>query len=63
MKRVTGIGGIFFKANDPEKLGAWYKKHLGLDVEEYGGVTFYEGAATDFEPKRKGLHRLVALRG
>ena len=53
MKRVTGIGGIFFKSNDPEKLGAWYKKHLGLDVEEYGGVTFHEGTATDLEPKRK----------
>jgi predicted enzyme related to lactoylglutathione lyase len=53
MKRVTGIGGIFFKANDPEKLGAWYKKHLRLEVEEYGGVTFYEGAAIDLDPKRK----------
>jgi predicted enzyme related to lactoylglutathione lyase len=40
MKYITGIGGIFFKANDPEKLGAWYKEHLGLEVEEYGGVTF-----------------------
>ena len=40
MKRVTGIGGIFFKANDPEKLGQWYAKHLGLPVEEWGGVSF-----------------------
>ena len=38
--RVTGLGGIFFKANDPGKLGAWYKKHLGLAVEEWGGTTF-----------------------
>jgi hypothetical protein len=30
MKRVTGIGGVFFKAKDPQKLRAWYKKHLGL---------------------------------
>ena len=37
MKHVLGIGGIFFKANDPAKLGAWYRKHLGLDVEDYGG--------------------------
>ncbi len=34
MGHITGIGGIFFKAEDPEKLGAWYKKHLGLNVEE-----------------------------
>ena len=46
MKHVLGIGGIFFKANDPEKLAAWYQEHLGLDVEEYGGVTFREGAST-----------------
>lgn len=42
MKHVLGIGGIFFKAQDPEKLAAWYKEHLGLEVEEYGGVTFRE---------------------
>lgn len=30
MKRVTGIGGIFFKADNPETLYAWYEKHLGL---------------------------------
>jgi catechol 2,3-dioxygenase-like lactoylglutathione lyase family enzyme len=30
MQRVTGIGGIFFKSDDPEKLYAWYEKHLGL---------------------------------
>lgn len=43
MKHVLGIGGVFFKAQDPEKLAAWYREHLGLDVEEYGGVTFREG--------------------
>ncbi|MCC6988918.1 MAG: VOC family protein [Acidobacteria bacterium] len=40
MKRVTGIGGVFFKAKDPKALGAWYRKHLGLNVEDWGGVTF-----------------------
>ena len=45
MQHVLGIGGIFFKADDPEKLGAWYREHLGLDVEEYGGVTFREGSS------------------
>ena len=43
MKHVLGIGGVFFKAQDPEKLAAWYREHLGLEVEEYGGVTFREG--------------------
>lgn len=38
--RVTGIGGIFFKAKDPEKLGQWYKKHLGIPVEGWGGAVF-----------------------
>ena len=38
MKRVTGIGGIFFKAQDPVALRAWYQQHLGLDVQEWGGA-------------------------
>jgi len=36
MKRVTGIGGIFFKCNDPEKIKQWYKTHLGFDTDQYG---------------------------
>jgi predicted enzyme related to lactoylglutathione lyase len=40
MKRVTGIGGIFFKAKDPAALGAWYKTHLGIDVQDWGGAAF-----------------------
>ena len=40
MKRVTGIGGIFFKANDPKALGEWYRTHLGIDVQEWGGAAF-----------------------
>ena len=43
MKRVTGIGGIFFKAKNPEALGAWYKEHLGLDVTDWGGAVFEWG--------------------
>ena len=43
MKHVLGIGGVFFKAQDPDKLAAWYREHLGLEVEDYGGVTFREG--------------------
>ena len=40
MKRVTGIGGIFFKAKDAPALQAWYKRHLGIDVQDWGGATF-----------------------
>jgi len=40
MKRVTGIGGIFFQAKDPAALGAWYKQHLGIDVQPWGGTAF-----------------------
>jgi len=40
MKRVTGIGGIFFKAKDAPALQAWYKRHLGIDVQDWGGTVF-----------------------
>jgi predicted enzyme related to lactoylglutathione lyase len=35
-KRVTGIGGIFFKCTDPQKSKDWYREHLGIDAGEYG---------------------------
>jgi catechol 2,3-dioxygenase-like lactoylglutathione lyase family enzyme len=38
MQRVTGIGGIFFKARDADELRAWYRRHLGLDIQEWGGL-------------------------
>ena len=40
MKRVTGIGGVFFKAKDAPALQAWYKRHLGIDVQDWGGTAF-----------------------
>ncbi len=40
MTRVTGIGGIFIKAKDPAALRAWYKNHLGIDVQVWGGAKF-----------------------
>ena len=40
MKRVTGIGGIFFQAKDAPGLQAWYKRHLGIDVQQWGGTAF-----------------------
>ncbi len=36
MKRVTGLGGVFFKAKDPAQIKKWYSTHLGLPMTEYG---------------------------
>ncbi|PWJ44000.1 VOC family protein [Sediminitomix flava] len=52
MKRVTGIGGIFFKCKDPEKTKNWYKTHLGLDTDPYG--TNFEWRNSD-TPEKKGF--------
>lgn len=44
MKRVTGIGGIFFKAKNPKSITEWYQKHLGLDANPYGATfEWFEG--------------------
>ena len=44
-KKVTGIGGIFFKCKDPVTLKEWYKKNLGLNTDKYGTVfAWYQGA-------------------
>ena len=39
--RVHGLGGVFFKAADPAALAGWYAKHLGLDVQEWGGALLH----------------------
>lgn len=36
MKKVTGIGGVFFKCKDPEKVKEWYNTHLGIDAGKWG---------------------------
>jgi predicted enzyme related to lactoylglutathione lyase len=46
MKKVTGIGGIFFKCKDPKKMKEWYNTHLGLNTNDYG-ATFEWKEATD----------------
>jgi predicted enzyme related to lactoylglutathione lyase len=48
MAKVIGLGGIFFKSRDPKALSAWYAQHLGLPVDDWGGVRF------DEDEKRKG---------
>jgi predicted enzyme related to lactoylglutathione lyase len=47
MKKVTGIGGIFFKCKDPNKTKEWYKKHLGFDTDQWGtNFEWRQGADT-----------------
>ncbi len=50
MKRATGIGGVFFKCQDPKKVTEWYQKHLGLDTNPYG-ATFEWYESTDSTQK------------
>lgn len=38
MKKVTGLGGVFFKCKDPQKMNDWYAKNLGLEAGEYGAT-------------------------
>ncbi len=51
MKKVTGIGGVFFKAQDPEKIRQWYKDHLGIDAGAYGATFEWR---EDADPEKKG---------
>ena len=53
MKRVTALGGIFFKADHPEKLYAWYEKHLGLQRQAEEAVVFNWRQADD--PEKSGM--------
>ncbi len=53
MEKVTGIGGFFFKARDPEKLAAWYLDMLGIDPipSDFNGSSWKQAAGeTAFAP-------------
>jgi predicted enzyme related to lactoylglutathione lyase len=41
MKRVTGIGGIFFKAQNPKAMYEWYERHLGLERDPTGSCVVF----------------------
>lgn len=45
VRKVTGIGGVFFKCKDPKKLREWYETNLGLNTNEYGAVFEWRQAA------------------
>ena len=52
MKKVTGIGGVFFKCKDPKAVNEWYKTHLGFETTPYG--TSFEWRDID-DNSKKGL--------
>lgn len=52
MARVTGIGGIFFKADDPRHLKQWYRDHLGIEAGPEGALFHWRDAAN---PDKEGM--------
>ena len=52
-KKVNGIGGVFFKAKDPTKLGDWYAKNFDFEFGEYGPMTTFDWKRAD-DPSKKG---------
>ena len=54
MKRVTGIGGIFFKSDNPGKLYEWYEKHLGIQRDAHGQGSSFRWRDAD-DPDQKNL--------
>jgi predicted enzyme related to lactoylglutathione lyase len=57
MARVLGLGGLFFKSEDPAGTRGWYTRVLGIDFEGWGGVVFepataaaHPGSGTVFSP-------------
>lgn len=52
MARVTGIGGIFFKGKNPDELSAWYRQHLGIEVDD-SHMSIFRWREHD-EPEREG---------
>ena len=63
MRRVTGIGGIFFKARDAVALRAWYQRHLGIDVQEWGGAAFTWTDAEGMPAKGTTIWTISAAEG
>jgi predicted enzyme related to lactoylglutathione lyase len=49
-EHVTGIGGVFFRARDPEALLDWYREHLGVPTAADGYVVFPESRGTHWVP-------------
>jgi predicted enzyme related to lactoylglutathione lyase len=59
MERVTGLGGIFFRSQNPQALQQWYADRIGIPVGDEGGVTFtWEDPQ---HPKREGATALAMV--
>jgi predicted enzyme related to lactoylglutathione lyase len=43
MAAVIGVGGVFYKASDPDALRAWYERVLGIEMQDWGGTVFLPG--------------------
>ena len=55
MKKVTGIGGVFFKCKDPKAINEWYKTHLGFDTSPYGTSFGWQQVDSVSGETKKGL--------
>lgn len=53
MARITGIGGIFFKGRNPDELSAWYRDHLGIEVQE-GNMSIFQWREHD-QPESEAM--------
>jgi catechol 2,3-dioxygenase-like lactoylglutathione lyase family enzyme len=54
VEKVTGIGGVFFKADDADALRSWYREKLGIDVDPtWGGAQFGDTVWTIFPASTK----------
>jgi predicted enzyme related to lactoylglutathione lyase len=51
MKKVTGLGGVFFKCDNPKGMNEWYAKNLGLPTSDYGATFEWR---QDDNPSKKG---------
>ena len=60
MKRVTGIGGIFIKSENPEVLKDWYRTHLGMDIQDWGGMAFQWSTADNRNPNGTTIWSIFA---
>jgi predicted enzyme related to lactoylglutathione lyase len=50
VERVTGVGGVFFRAHDPKALTDWYRDHLGVPTSDDGYIVFPESRDTHWVP-------------
>ena len=68
MERVSGIGGVFIRSTDPERLRAWYREQLGIEVTDWGGAvldgvvwSIFPGDTTYFEREAMVNYRVADL--